>query len=102
MLTVRDASGNTVRHVEGPATAGFHRVAWDLRYPASDPWTAEEAEADEEEQPLGYLAPPGRYSVTLARRVDGALTPIGQAQAFDVVSIREPTLAGADQLVVLG
>jgi hypothetical protein len=97
VLTVRDASGNIVRHVEGPVTAGFHRVAWDLRYPSTDPWSPEQEEADYDEQPHGYLAAPGRYSVTLARRVDGELTPVGQAQAFDVVSIREPTLPGADQ-----
>ncbi|MHC5002127.1 MAG: WD40/YVTN/BNR-like repeat-containing protein, partial [Planctomycetota bacterium] len=37
VLTVRDADGAVVRRVTGPVGAGFHRVAWDLRYPPSDP-----------------------------------------------------------------
>ncbi len=39
VLTVRDSNGEVVRKLEGPAKAGFHRVAWDLRYPESSPWT---------------------------------------------------------------
>ena len=31
LLTVRDAGGAVVRRLTGPATAGLHRVAWDLR-----------------------------------------------------------------------
>jgi hypothetical protein len=54
----------------GPATAGFHRVAWDLRHPLSSPWTAEPPEPDYLVMP-GPLAAPGSYSVGLAKRVDG-------------------------------
>ena len=32
-LTVRDAA----HHIAGPAGKGFHRVAWDMRYPAPHP-----------------------------------------------------------------
>ncbi len=39
VLTIRDSQGTVVRKLEGPAKAGFHRVAWDLRYPDSSPWT---------------------------------------------------------------
>ena len=37
VLTVTDDAGNVVRRLTGPAGAGFHRVAWDLRYPPADP-----------------------------------------------------------------
>src|SRR4029077_20677259 len=37
ILTVSDTSGQVIRQISGPATAGFHRVAWDLRYPPSEP-----------------------------------------------------------------
>ncbi len=96
VLTVRDSRDRVVRHVEGPATAGWHRVAWDLRYPTPDPWV-ENPDPEPWSPPAGTLAAPGRYSVTLARRVDGQLETVGAKRSFDVVSIREPVLAGSDQ-----
>jgi photosystem II stability/assembly factor-like uncharacterized protein len=94
VLTVRDAQGNIVRRIEGPVEAGFHRVAWDLRYPDSSPWTPD----DQDDQWLviqGPLAAPGSYSVSMAKRSNGALTDIGEAQTFEVVQIRERGLKGA-------
>jgi len=35
-LIVKNADGEIVRRVEGPIEKGFHRVAWDLRYPRPD------------------------------------------------------------------
>ncbi len=97
VLTVSDADGNIVRHVEGPVTAGFHRVAWDLRYPNVQPWKPEEQRQDSRWAPVGVLAEPGTYTVSLARRVDGKLQDLNQSQTFDVISIREPTLPGTSQ-----
>jgi hypothetical protein len=96
VLTVRDAAGNTVRHIEGPVQAGFQRVAWDLRYPDSGPWKAVE-DPDPWSPPTGVLAAPGIYTVSLGRRVDGTLQDLGQRQTFEVVSIREPALPGSGQ-----
>lgn len=97
LLTVRDAAGNVVRHLEGKVEAGFHRVAWDLRYPQLEPWVPEPKEPSFDTPAAGVVVEPGRYSVSLARRVDGQVEELGQTQSFDVVSIREPTLAGAAQ-----
>ena len=33
VFTVRDEAGEVVRRLTGPVKSGFHRVAWDLRYP---------------------------------------------------------------------
>lgn len=96
VFTVTDTDGNVVRHIEGPVEAGFHRVAWDLRYPPVDPWVPEE-ERSEFDNPTGVLAAPGTYEVAMHRRIDGQLTPLGQSQRFEVVSIRAPTLAGTSQ-----
>ena len=95
ILTVRASDGTIVRHVEGPVEAGFHRVAWDLRLPRVDPWSPEE-EASYLPS-AGVLVMPGRYSVSLHKRVDGVVTDLGQSQSFDVVSIREPTLEANTQ-----
>jgi hypothetical protein len=97
VLTVKDANGNVVRHVEGPVTAGFHRVAWDLRYPTLDPWVPEDQRQESYRNPAGVLVEPGRYTVHLARRIDGSLENLDQMQTFAVKSIRQPTLPGSAQ-----
>ena len=97
VLTVKDANGNVVRHVEGPVTAGFHRVAWDLRYPTLDPWVPEDQRQESYRNPAGVLVEPGRYTVHLARRIDGSLENLEQIQTFEVKSIRQPTLPGSAQ-----
>ena len=94
VLTVRDTSGAVVRRIAAPAKAGFHRVAWDLRYPSTGPWSAREA-TDEDFTGSGRLAPPGRYSVSLAKRVKGRWVDLGQSEEFDVVPLRRGTLAGS-------
>ena len=96
VLTVRDETGTIVRHIEGPADAGFHRVAWNLTYPPLEAWMPGDA-ADDREPRAGVLVVPGRYSVSLSTRIDGVATALGQSQDFDVVSIRRPTLGANTQ-----
>jgi hypothetical protein len=90
LLIVRDAEGNVVRRLVGPVTAGFHRVAWDLRYPLLDPV---KPDADSSEM-VGFLAAPGSYTVSLAKWQDGVATELGSSQAFEVVRMRQGTLPG--------
>jgi photosystem II stability/assembly factor-like uncharacterized protein len=94
ILTVRDEGGSVVRHIEGPIEAGFHRVAWDLRYAQSAPWTPEPAEPDYIQIP-GPLAAPGTYMVSLASRINGQMTELGSAQTFTVKPLRQRGLPGA-------
>ncbi len=96
VFTVSDSDGNVVRHLDAPATAGFQRIAWDLRYPPVDPWLPA-AERDENRRPAGVLVAPGTYQVSMSKRIDGELQGLGQDQTFEVVSIREPTLPGSSQ-----
>jgi len=94
VLIVRDAAGKVVRRVDGPAGKGFHRVAWDLH----DADTSALAElphgGGDSFFPRGALAAPGSYTVTLAQRVDGALSEISQPMAFTVERLREGVLKG--------
>ncbi len=85
-LLVRDAAGNPVRRVLGPATAGLHRVAWNLRLAAPDPvdlsppgFTPPWAGA-----PQGPLAPPGDYTVEMALVTATGVDTVGEAQSFTV------------------
>ncbi|MBW2694522.1 MAG: hypothetical protein JRE57_18160 [Deltaproteobacteria bacterium] len=97
VFTVRDAVGSVVRHVEAPAKSGFHRVAWDLRYPPVNAWVPEEERGDDFPSGAGVLVAPGQFTVSMFKRIDGDQTDLGQSQSFDVVSIREPTLPGSSQ-----
>ncbi len=97
ILTVRNAQGDVIRHVTGPATAGFHRVAWDLTYPPLAAWQPAEEQSDDEDPNPGVLVTPGTYSVSIAKLVDGVPEALGQSQTFDVVSVREPTLEANTQ-----
>ena len=94
VLTVTDSDGNIIRRLEGPSEAGFHRVAWNLRYPLSSPWTADTGEEAYIAIP-GPLAAPGSYRVSLAKRVNGQLSELDSVQTFEVVQMREPGLKGA-------
>jgi hypothetical protein len=97
VFAVADQDGTTVRYIPGSAEAGFHRVAWDLRYPPLDPWLPAEERAMQYGRPTGVLAAPGTYRVDMYRRVDGEWTDMEQSQTFEVVSVREPTLPGSSQ-----
>ena len=56
---------------------------------------------DDEDDGSGWLAAPGSYELSLARSSDGVVTDLGLSQNFEVVSLRETTIAGAspDEMV---
>jgi hypothetical protein len=98
VLTVTDEEGGVVRRVEGPVKAGFARVAWDLRYPASTATALTPPELDPwDNPPVGPLAAPGRYSVTLAKRVEGKLVPLAGPERFDIAPLGGDTLPPPDR-----
>jgi hypothetical protein len=103
LLTVRDAEGHVVRRLNGPIEAGFHRVAWDLRFPPPDPATLEPWKDDNpfDEPPRGPLAMPGTYTVSLAKRVDGELTPLGEPQTFSAEVFGTASLPPTDRAALL-
>jgi photosystem II stability/assembly factor-like uncharacterized protein len=101
ILTVRDEAGEVVRRLTGPVKSGFHRVAWDLRYPSLAPWRPTGDDAGDRRSRSGILAAPGSYTVSLSKRVDGEFTDLGVRETFEVVLMQEGTLDAAppDQVV---
>ncbi len=78
ILTVTDSDGLIVRRLDGPATAGLHRVTWDLRYSGLSPITATTGDASARGGGRGPLVMPGTYTVSLAvRRPDGSVREYG-------------------------
>jgi photosystem II stability/assembly factor-like uncharacterized protein len=99
IFTISDSSGRVVRRLTGPVTAGMQRISWDLRSPASSlpPPPNPEAENPFDEGPAGPLVMPGTYKVSLAKRVDGAITSLGQAQEFQVIVEGQDRMSPADR-----
>ncbi|UCH97014.1 MAG: glycosyl hydrolase, partial [Candidatus Aminicenantes bacterium] len=99
ILTVKDQDGSVVRCLTGPTGKGMHRVAWDLRYPSPAPTVLEQPKdlPPWERLPQGPLVVPGTFSVTLAKRVDGILTPLGKPQTVVVESLGLATLPAEDK-----
>jgi photosystem II stability/assembly factor-like uncharacterized protein len=102
VLTVSDADGHVVRRIEGPAKAGIQRVSWDLRYPAPDPTNLAPAERDPwTPEPVGPLVAPGQYRLSMATRVDGQLTSVGEPQSFTAAPLGGDSLPPADRKALL-
>jgi photosystem II stability/assembly factor-like uncharacterized protein len=105
ILTVSDAAGNVVRRLTGPAGAGFHRVAWDLRFAPANPATNEPFSYSDDDvfsaPPIGPMVTPGSYRVSIAARVDGQLTPLGEPQTFQAVPLGTASLPAPDRAAAL-
>jgi photosystem II stability/assembly factor-like uncharacterized protein len=93
-LTVRDSDGNVVRRIAGPTKKGFHRVAWDLRFP---PVSAIDYRSESEAgNQVGVLAAPGDYTVTLSKQIDGIATDLAGPVPFEVERLRKGALEGSE------
>jgi photosystem II stability/assembly factor-like uncharacterized protein len=105
VLTIADDTGRSVRRLDLAEESGVQRIAWNLRgeAPASQGGRGSgrggpaRAEADvQEEQPVFTgrggapqvpLVAAGRYRATLGRMVGDVVTPIGEAQSFQVLPL---------------
>ena len=97
VLTVRNQAGEIVRRLEGPTSKGFHRVAWDLRYPSpvARASSVEVVTDDDPRRSIGWLAPPGSYTVTLSKKLTNTITELGEPQSFEVKPLRKGVLQGS-------
>jgi len=102
ILTVRDVEGNVVRRVKGARGKGFHRTAWDLRYPSEQPVSLSRGNVpDWGMPPVGPLVAPGTYSVTLELHDAGEIEQLAGPELFDVYALDLATMAADDPANVL-
>lgn len=98
ILTVRDLDGNVVRRIAGKASSGMHRVAWNLRYPASTPTSLGGSGRFGGNGPMVI---PGTYEVTLSKVIDGEETQLGSPKKFLTKPLGTATLAATDKKALL-
>lgn len=98
LLTVRDAGGHVVRRLEGPVGKGFHRIAWDLRYPAPNPVELQPQVSTNPFIPPTQGPPvvPGTYTVTVQTVADDQVADHGSV-SFEVKSLALATLESGDR-----
>ena len=103
LFTVTDSAGRVVRRLSGPVTSGMQRITWDLRYPSPTlpPPPNPETEDPFAEPPGGPLVMPGRYKVSMAKRVGGVVTQLGQPQEFEVVVEGQENMNVADRTALV-
>jgi hypothetical protein len=99
LFTVSDAEGKVARRLTAPATFGVQRITWDFRYappvvqaaPQTPPGlggidVGAAGGGFGGQGPQGEMAMPGKYTVTMAKRVGGVITPLPGSQTFNVVA----------------
>jgi len=96
-LTVRDESGDIIRKLPGMISKGFHRIAWDLRYPEKRSIDASRKINKRDFKRSGMeMVQPGIYSVALSKEIDGVLSPLSEPSSFKVIPLRKGALQGVD------
>ena len=94
-VVVRDPEGRVVNRVEGPSSAGVHRIAWELEYASDAPIDPEDAGDSGGEVPVR----PGSFTAELAVVADGAVRRLDGPVQFEVVELTEgalPRVAAAE------
>ncbi|MEO8074545.1 MAG: glycosyl hydrolase, partial [Acidobacteriota bacterium] len=93
LFTITDEQGKVVRRLTAPAAQGIQRVVWDMRYTppaisAAPPRGADDPDLPDflrNRGPQGPLVMPGKYSVEMAMRVGGVVTPMPGNQNFNII-----------------
>ena len=91
-IIVRDDQGNIVRRLMGSSERGFHRTAWDLKYPdygivdLGEKFNAKKS---------GLMAAPGTYTIELVLQQNGMTRSMTDPRPFNVVRLKEGHLPGA-------
>ncbi len=114
LFTISDAEGKVVRRLSAPAMFGIQRVTWDFRYAPPVVQAAPQPPPGMEGidlaalglgafggfGPQGELAMPGKYSVAMAKKVGGVITPLPGSQTFNVVAEGTEKMTPADRTIL--
>ena len=84
LFTIMDSDGNIVRKIKTEPKKGLNRITWDFRYSASVPISLKpwDDSVPWNEPTVGYMAVPGKYSVSMSKFEDGKFITLSDPQNF--------------------
>lgn len=99
LFTIKDESGNLVRNIKQDAKKGMQRIVWDFRYASSGPVTfvVPDPSNPYDVAENGYLALPGKYTVSMSKFEDGVISQLVAPVSFEVKGLNAATLAASDK-----
>jgi len=98
ILSIRDSEGNLIRNITGDRSKGMHRIAWDLRYPASTPIDLDPPPPSPwSNPPAGAPVLPGKYTITLSLLSGGKLQQLDGPVGFSVKALDIATFPSTDR-----
>ena len=109
IFTITDAEGSVVRRLTAPAGQGVQRVVWDMRYtpPSISAASPQGAGGPPDgggggfgQGPQGQFVMPGKYSVSMATRVNGVVTAMPGSQSFNVVVEGKEKMTDAERTLL--
>ena len=109
IFTITDAEGSVVRRLTAPAGQGVQRVVWDMRYtpPSISAASPQGAGGPPDgggggfgQGPQGQFVMPGKYSVSMATRVNGVVSAMPGSQSFNVVVEGKEKMTDAERTLL--
>ena len=102
LFTIKDENGDVVNRIKQEPKKGVHRVTWNFRYPSVSPAKIKKPEASifgSEDQ--GPLALPGKYTVSLAKVIDGEIEELAGPMEFECKTLGLASLPAKDKEAML-
>lgn len=96
MFEIYDDNNKIIRRIDAPATKGFHRVYWGLRFFNLHPVTAAKS-TYHEAQDNGVPVMPGKYSVKIFKVINGVPQEAAETQYFELLPLNNATFTTNDR-----
>ncbi len=99
LFSIRDAQGQVVRKLTAKPKKGFNRLKWDLRLPSTNPITLKSPSFYNpfSGPETGTLVPPGTYTASMSKFVDGVFTELSGPVSFKVKSLDNTVMPAPDR-----
>lgn len=103
LFKIYDDAGNEVRELKTNATAGIHRITWNLRYPSPNPISQQPGRRGEGDGQTtsGMLALPGTYKVSMFKNVEGVEKQLAGPVSFSAKVLALATLPAKDRTALV-